>query len=221
MNVSTSKDETALTRTLLACGVVAGPLYVVLGILQMLIHPEFDPTRNDLSQMSIGPLGWIQIANFIVTGLMVVAGAAGMRRILLGQRGGTWGPLLIGIYGLGLIGAGFFSADPARGYPPGTPVDAQVISGHGLLHFASGGIGFLALIAACFVFARRFSTLKQSGWAAYSALTGVLFFAAFAGIAMGSAQNGPILVFVTLTFTAAVIIAWAWISVMAAHLMPG
>jgi hypothetical protein len=48
-----------------------------------------------------------------------------------------------------------------------------------MMHFLIGGIGFLGLIAACFVFARRFAALKQPGWAAYSIATGVIFFAAF------------------------------------------
>lgn len=31
-----------LTRDLLACGVVAGPLYILVGVIEMLIHPGFD-----------------------------------------------------------------------------------------------------------------------------------------------------------------------------------
>ena len=74
-----------------------------------------------------------------------------MKRALGGSRGGTWGPVLVAIYGLGLIGAGIFVADPALGFPPGTPADAHAISGHGLLHFVTGGIGFLASsrLASC------------------------------------------------------------------------
>ncbi len=216
----TVSSETAnLTKVLLVCGVIAGPLYIALGVIQMFIRPGFDPTRHDLSLMSNGALGWIQITNFVVTGLLVIAGAIGMRRVLRGSRGGTWGPLLIGVYGLGLIGAGIFTADPALGFPPGTPANAQTISWHGFMHFVTGGIGFLALIAACFIFARRFSVLKQRGWAIYSLITGVLFFAAFFGIATGSQQGGATQVFVTLAFTVAVVIAWAWISIMAARLL--
>jgi hypothetical membrane protein len=217
---ATSSDTAKLTKLLLLCGIIAGPIYIVVGAIQMLIRPGFDPTRHDLSLMSNGDLGWIQITNFILTGLLTIAGALGMRRALHGARGGTWGPILIGIYGLGLIGAGIFIADPALGFPPGTPADAHTISGHGLMHFISGGIGFLALIAACFVFTSRFSGLKQKGWAIYSALTGIVFFAAFFGIASGSQQGGAVLVFVTLAFTAAVVIAWTWISLMAARLLP-
>ena len=210
---------TTPNQILLACGAVAGPLYITLGVIQMLIRPGYDPTRHDLSLMSNGDLGWIQISNFVITGLLVVAGALGMRHVLRGSQSGTWGPLLVGVYGLGLIGAGIFVADPALGFPPGTPADAHEISGYGIMHFVTGGIGFLALIAACFVFARRFSVLKQRRWAVYSMITGIVFFAAFFGIATGSQLGGNVLVIVTLAFTAAVVNAWAWLSAMFLQLM--
>ncbi len=213
---ASSVTTTRLTRALLACGLVAGPLYVVVGGIQALTRPGFDLRRHDLSLLSNGPLGWIQITNLMVSGLLVVACAVGIRRTMRGSHGGTWGPLLLGVYGVGLIGAGFFIADPAYGFPPGTPADAHTISGHGLLHVASGGIGFLALIAACLVFARRFAAVGQQGWAAYSVVTGVLFFAAFVGIASGSGNSWTIL-----GFWMGVILAWAWVAAMAVRLIAG
>ena len=221
MEKGISRDATTTSpdQILLVCGAAAGPLYVTLGVIQMLIRPGYDPTRHDLSLMSNGELGWIQIANFVMTGLLVIAGTVGMRHVLRGSQGGTWGPLLVSIYGLGLIGAGIFVADPALGFPPGTPADAHEISGNGIMHFVAGGIGFLALIAACFVFARRFSKLQQRGLALFSVLTGIVFFAAFFGIATGAQLGGTVLVVVTLAFTAAVLIAWAWLSTMFLHLI--
>lgn len=206
-------------RTALACGVADGPIYIVVGVIEMLTRPGFDPTRHDLNLMSNGDWGWIHIAMLVLTGLLTIAGAVGMRLVLCGSRGGTWGPLLVGVYGLGLIGAGYFTADPALGFPPGTPADAHAVSWHGLLHFVSGGIGFLALIAACFVFARRFAAQRLRGWEVYSVATGVLFFAAFVGIAVGSQAKGPLLTFVILAFSVAVVLGWAWVSAMAARLL--
>jgi hypothetical protein len=218
---TSSQTTMKLTRALLACGVVAGPLYILVGVIEMLIRPGFDLRRHSLSLLSNGELGWIHIAMLVTTGLLTVAGAIGMRWVLRGERGGTWGPVLVGVYGLGLIGAGFFVADPAFGFPPGTPADANAVTWHGLMHFVSGGIGFLALIAACCVFARQFAARKQRGWAVYSLITGVLFFAAFFGIAAGSQQGGATLTVVNLAFSVAVVLGWAWISLMAARLMAG
>ena len=202
-------------RTLLACGAVAGPLFVIVGFGQAFTRQGFDLTRHPLSVLSNGDLGWLQIANFLVSGLLVVAGAIGMRRALRGGRGGTWGPLLIAVYGLGLVAAAIFRADPMDGFPPGTPPGPPAaISTFGLLHFVAAAIAFFSLIAACFVFARRFGALGERGWAAYSAATGLIFFAAFAGIASGGGQ--PVF---GVAFAVAVVLAWAWLSAMALRLM--
>jgi len=214
-----TSSDAKLTRVLLLCGVVAGPLYIIVGVIEMLTRPGYDPTRHDLSLMSNGDWGWIQISLLILTGLLTIAGAVGMRRVMAGSRGGTSLPLLLGIYGLGLVCAGFFVADPALGFPPGTPANAHAMSWHGLLHFICEGIGFLGLIAACFVFARRFATQRLLGWAVYSLATGVIYLAAFAGIAVGSNGAGVIAVVVILAFDAAVVIGWAWISVMSMKLL--
>jgi hypothetical protein len=207
-----------LTQTLLTAGVVAGPMYVVVGAIEAFVRPGFDPTLHDLSLLSNGEWGWVHVTMLVATGLLTMAAAIGMRRVLTQGRGRLWGPLLIGLYGLGLIGAGAFSADPALGFPPGTPADAHTVSGMGLLHFVSGGVGFVGLIAGCFVFARRFAALGQRAWSTYSLLTGIVFFAGFIGIAMGS--NGPsgLLRVVVLSFTAAVVMGWTWVTALSARL---
>jgi hypothetical membrane protein len=205
---------TKLTRALLICGLIAGPFYIVVGLIQALTRPGFDIMRHDLSLLANGDLGWIQITNLVLTGLLVGAFAVGMRQALDAGRGRTWGPILLGVYGVGLIGAGFFTADPAFGFPPGTEASAHAISWHGFLHIITAGIGFLALIAACFVLASRFASRRQRGWAAYSLATGVIFFAAFVGVATGSGQSWSVI-----GFWIGVVFAWVWIWALAMKLL--
>jgi len=208
-----SVHQTAkLTRALLVCGVVAGPLFTIVGLAQAFTRPGFDLTRHALSLLENGDLGWIQISSFLLTGLLFVACAVGMRREMAGSRGGTWGPWLIGIMGAGLIGAAFFRADPGLGFPPGTPENANTLSWHGMGHLIVGTVAFLALIAACLVFARRFVAGRQRGWATYSAVTGVLFFIALAGLSTGHLWMNSAFVFTALN-------ALVWVSVMAAKLL--
>jgi hypothetical protein len=117
----------------------------------------------------------------------------------------------LGVYAAGLVGAGLFIADPAEGFPPGPTVTP---SWHGMLHIVFGGIGFLGLITACLVLAWQFRGLRQLGWAFFSLVTGVLFLAAFAGIAIGGAASSP----GVLAFTGAVILAWTWLALVSAYL---
>jgi hypothetical membrane protein len=212
MEMVRSKDDAQLTKAFLICGIVAGPLYIILGLIQMVIRPGFDITRHSLSLLANGDLGWIQILNFLVTGMLLIAGAAGMKRALRSGVGSRWAPLMFGLYGLGLIGAGIFRADPALGFPPGTPLENNPISWHGMLHFLVGTIGFIGFAASCFILARRFRSLQQPGWAWYSLITGILFLAAFVGIASGS--KGPVSVF----FAIAVVLGLTWISVVLSRL---
>jgi hypothetical protein len=81
------------------------------------------------------------------------------------------------------------------------------------MHFVSAAVGFFSLIAACFVFARAFAGSGERGWAAYSAVTGVIFLASFAGLASGGGNEA-----LNLAFGAAVAIAWAWLSALAIRL---
>ena len=199
-------SEARTTRALLTLGALAGPLYVIVGLTQAAIRPGFDLTRHPLSLLSNGDLGWIQIANFVVTGSLVVAGAIGLKRALPSGRGRIWARRMLALYGVGLIGAGIFIADPALGFPPGTPAENNPISWHGLLHFLGGTIGFIGFIATCLIFARRFNELGQSGWSVFSLITGVLFLAAFLAIASGS--RGPVSVYLAL----AVALGFAWLS---------
>ena len=206
-----SGAKSRAVRFLLACGLAAGPVYLVLALGQMLVRDGFDMRRHAVSHLSNGEYGWVQVASFLFTGARVVAGAAGTRRLLHPGRGGTWGPILLALYGIGLIGAGVFSADPAPGFPPGA--EAVPMTREGLLHFVFGAIGFYALIAACFVFARRYAFLKRPGWATYSAATGVLFFLAFAALSSGQASAT-----VMLAFYGAVALAWVWHAALSASL---
>jgi hypothetical membrane protein len=201
------------TRALLACGVVAGPLFLAVAVLQALTRDGFDLSRHPLSLLSMGELGWIQIANFVVAGLLSVAFAVGLRRVLQPGRGGRWGPLLVGAYGVGLIMGGVFVTDAGAGFPPGAPAGApEQLSWHGVLHAIAPVLAFLSLIAACFVLARRFAGLGQRGWATYCVATGV----ALLGLLAWPDQDTVIV-----QLAVAIVLGWAWLSVLAARLLRG
>jgi len=200
--------ESRVTKSLLGYGVIAGPIYVAVSLVQALTRPGFELTRHAWSLLSTGELGWIQVVNFVATGLMVVAGAAGLRR----AGAGRWTPRLVAGYGASLVAAGVFRADPTEGFPVGTPAGANTVSWHGMLHLLSGSIGFGCLIAACVVAGRAFSRAGRPGWALYSRVAGVALLAGFAGIASGSHGAAT-----TVPFTLAVILVFSWISAYSVH----
>ncbi|MBM7785100.1 DUF998 domain-containing protein [Tenggerimyces flavus] len=205
---------TSVTRSLLGYGVVAGPLYTIVALTQAFTREGFDLSRHQVSLLSNGDLGWIQITNFVLTGLMTIAFAVGLGRALKDGRGAKWAPRLIGTYGASLIAAGIFRADPALGFPAGTPTGGPVtMSWHALGHFTAGAIGFLALVIGCIVLARRFAGEGRKAWAAYSVATGVLFLFSFIGIA---STGGAVVA--NVGFGIAVALAWTWVAAVAVHL---
>src|SRR5438477_1693465 len=172
----------SLTRILLLCGAIAGPLFLLTVLIQDYTRPAFDPRLYPLSLLSLGEWGWVQIANFALAGVLNLLYARGLWRRLHPGRAGTWGPLLIGAYGLGLIVVGVFRTDPANGFPPGA-IASNGPSWHGAIHALGGLFVFVVLAAALGVFVRLFLERKERWWAFYclaSAVLIILFF--FGGI---------------------------------------
>jgi Protein of unknown function (DUF998) len=201
--MSETRTAPRATPSALLAGLVAGPIFVAVAAAQMLAREGFDLGRHPMSMLSVGDLGWVQIANFIVGGVLAVAFAVGLRRALRGRgRATTWGPLLIGVYGVGLIAGGVFVPDPALGFPPGAPegIPAQ-LSWHAVLHAIAPPLAFLALVIACLVFARRFAGEGARGWAAYSVATAVVAFV----LAAPATSVG---------LFAGVIVGWLWVTAL-------
>jgi len=86
--------------------------------------------------------------------VLVLCVAIGLRQVLPDGNSSTWGPLLLGAFGLCPIGAGLSRPDPLPGYPPGAPITTTL---HGFPHILLSLIAFASLVAACVVLARRFA----------------------------------------------------------------
>lgn len=201
----------AVTRSLLGYGPLAGAFYLASGLAQAVTREGFDLRRHDLSLLANGPLGWIQIATLVLTGLMTVAAAIGVSRALE-DRG--WAPRLLAGYGLALVAAGIFVADPMDGFPVGTPAGPpSELSTSGLLHMAAGAIGFTCLVAAAVVLGRRFAAESRRAWAVFSRVTGLVVFAGFAGVASGSTSSLAVL-----ALWIGVVTGWVWLGAVCVHL---
>ncbi|MFJ8042484.1 DUF998 domain-containing protein [Kitasatospora sp. NPDC096147] len=200
------------TRTLLALGAAAMPVWTVVAMTQALTREGFSLLRHPFSILSNGPLGWVQITNFLLVGALTVAGAAGLRHALRGRTGGTWAPRLVRLGGLGMMAAGVFVMDPADGFPVGTPVGpSTTLSWHGYAHMAAGSITFLSFIAACFVLARLFRQSGDRTAAVLSRVAGTVLLLGN-GWAMSGRAAG------SLTLAVGVMTAMAWISLVSARL---
>ncbi|MBF6084739.1 DUF998 domain-containing protein [Nocardia cyriacigeorgica] len=186
------------TEKLLSAGVYATPAFFVVALAQAATRDGFDLSRHMISQLALGELGWIQIANFVITGLLFVAAAIGLRRTVTTGIGRVWIPRLVGVFGAGLIAAGVLVCDPVKNYPVGA---ADTMSWHGIGHGVAAMISGVALVAAEIILARRFAAQGRGAMAVASVAVGVAY------LALPYVIPG----LTSILFAVASLLAWGWI----------
>jgi hypothetical membrane protein len=212
---SASEQQSPTVRLLLLGGFIGPLLFIVVFLIAGATRPGYSAWHHVVSSLSAGPQGWIQIANFIVCGVLVTGFAIGLRLVLRSGKGAVWGPILLGVVGLGLVGAGIFVTDPVNSYPPGAPTTPTV---HGGIHVLLSLFVFAALIAACIVLARRFALDPAwRAWVPYSIATAVvvLVFFILTDVAAAQGPNSPSGLFQRIS----IIAGWVWIALLALRLL--
>ncbi|HLL80882.1 MAG TPA: DUF998 domain-containing protein [Ktedonobacteraceae bacterium] len=206
---------------LLLCGVIGPLLFIVVLLIEGATRPGYSAWQTDGSYLALSNQGWEQIANFLVSGLLCIAFAFGLRRAWRAGRGSVWGPLLIGLFGLGLVLAGVFVTDPGGGYPPGAPINGSPQTLHGWIHGINGALLFnVVLPAACFVVSRRFASEPQNrGWATYSWVTGalILVISVVSTITLPIAEKAGFSVIDGLIQRVLICMGWIWVALVALH----
>jgi hypothetical membrane protein len=173
---------------------------VVVFLIEGATRYGYDPLRQPVSALALGPLGWVQQLNFIVTGILMVAGAIGLRTALQRWGGSNSASALIALAGIGLVGAGIF------------------VMG-GALHIPFSLLFFVGMPAACIVLGSRFGAWGQRHWAWYSMLSGVASLIAFAMtfVALGSVGGLNEMAGLIQRVTAA--IGFTWLTALSLHML--
>lgn len=179
---------TTPSRRLLICGVLAGPVLLGTGLAQVFTREGFDLERHALSQLALGPSGFVQVVNFVVTGLLVVAAARGLWDVLGPGRAAAWGTRALAGFGAGMLVAGVFVADPGYGFPVGTPDGPGPISWHAAVHGAGFALAMVAWTVAMVVLARAFAV--RGDRVRTAVCVGALVAAAAVGVVPGLGSFG-------------------------------
>ncbi|WP_165959259.1 DUF998 domain-containing protein [Actinomadura sp. KC345] len=137
-----------------------------------MLRPDYDALHHFGSELANGDRGWVMITNFVLSGVLTLGFAAGLRRALPPGRGALAGPLLVALFGLGLIVAGVFAADPKPGYPPGTVSVAPTAAG--VVHDGNLIPTWISMTAAMGVIAYRLAADPgHRRWTWYTVVTAV------------------------------------------------
>ena len=174
--------RTPAIRWVALAGVVGPPLFGAVIALATLLQYDFlrglgwhpidaSPVPYP-SALALGPYGWLQVANFVLFGLLLLLFASGLHRGVGDGRGSKIGPALLAAAGVGLVLCGF-KTEPDLSTAPQTL--------HGWLHLIGFFIMAGGLLAGAFALWRRLR--KDAGWRGYgrySLVTGLLAIASFA-----------------------------------------
>lgn len=152
-------------QVLLLIGVVTTTTFFAVILVEGALRPGYNPAYHTGSELELGPRGWIQRTNFLLTGGGMAAYAVGVQQTLDSVIATT----LLGVMAVSFIVSGVFAPDPVRGYPPSAP-SAHPLGGpslHARIHDATGPLMFVAFVAACLLLASRL----EGGWRLYTLLT--------------------------------------------------
>ncbi|MEU8614867.1 DUF998 domain-containing protein [Actinoplanes sp. NPDC048791] len=199
---------------LLVAGILVGPLFTAAYLAEGIFRGRgYSQLRHPVSSLALGPQGWEQIANFVVCGLLVVLFSIGLRRTLRPGPGALALPVLVAVWGTGLIGAGVFVTDPVGGYP----TMASPVTWHGQVHDLAFSLpGFVALTLAMVTAAVAFARRRPGWFAVYSALSGVAFAVLFSFATIGFAGVDPWASTAGLWQRLCVSVGWLWLTLLAA-----
>lgn len=187
-------------------GMLGPVLFVVVSIL--LTYSQYDfmrslgwdplraPTFDWPSGLSLGPRGWLMIANFLISGGMMSSFALGLRQTLRQTRSAKTGASLLILAGLALMGLAF-PTDPTLRSTPAT--------WHGRLHDLSFALLGLTLLPAMLVLGRAFQL--DGRWKRFAAYTWLT-----AGFAL------PTFILKGFAFYVFLLAVLAWSEVIARHL---
>jgi hypothetical protein len=135
---------------------MTGPvLFVSTFVIEGRLRAGYDSFAMYVSALALGPRGWVQILNFVVFGLLLLAFARGVAAGVPDSGAQSRvGPVILTIIAFGYLFSGPFVMDPA-----GT--SRKLMSVHGTVHGILGGIVFLLMPVSCFVFLDRFGRYAE------------------------------------------------------------
>jgi hypothetical membrane protein len=186
-----------MTKLLLACGVIAGPLFVAVFLAAGATRPGYNPVTMAVSRLALGELGWLQTLNFLICGSLLIAFGVGLWRTAVDhQIRSKLGPSLIGLVGIGLIAAGVF------------PIGDR-------LHVLASMVVLVGMPVTCFAFATSLRRHGSRGWVVYSLATGILLAAGVVALIPALDGRGPVANVGGLVQRAFAGVWFAWVTLLA------
>ena len=127
---------------------VGAVVFVAVFTVYGWLYPGYSWTSMFVSELSLGPYGWVQILNFVLTGALILVFGRGLAAHFSTGPASRTGPVLVQSIGVSLIASGPFTTDPSAMFDQTTT--------HGIVHGIFGALVFTCAPLICFAFYRRF-----------------------------------------------------------------
>lgn len=159
--IDLAQGKWSISPQLCALAGVVGPiLFLLVFTIDGFLRPGYSPIYQMISDLGLGANGWIQNANFVVFGLLLITFAIGFyqgMRPVISRRWLTASTIFLVLVGAGLVNDGFFTKDV-----PG-------------IHVLGFLVVFCSLITAFFIIGRQlWKNPAWRGYSWYSMITGIV-----------------------------------------------
>jgi hypothetical membrane protein len=133
-------------RLLAVIGAIGSACFLTSTVVANILQPTFDPGESFVSDLALGPVGYLMTTSFWLHGVAIFALAIGLNRGVTRTPSHRIAVSLLAVGAVGVVLLGFFPTDP--GLHPHT------VSGR--LHIAIAGTAFTSLSIAFLLFVKAF-----------------------------------------------------------------
>ncbi len=126
-------------KLLVACGFAAPIVFVGTFLIEGATRAGYDAWAEFVSLLSLGSDGWMQVANFIASGWLLLGFSVAVFQAVRIGAAPKPAPIVFSTMGLGLVGAGAFPTDA---------IDTSLTL-HSELHYVATAIVAGSMAAAC------------------------------------------------------------------------
>src|SRR5687768_8737039 len=111
-------------------GMIGPVVFVSVFTVYGWVYPGYSWTGMFVSELALGPYGWIQVLNFVVTGTLVLVFGRGLAAYFSTGAASRAGPVLVQGIGVSLVASGPFTTDSSAMF--------NQTSTHGVVHGVFG-----------------------------------------------------------------------------------
>lgn len=143
-----SSSRSAWACRMLDTSVIGVAVFLFLCVALQTLPPHYSFVRQAISDLAVGPYGWIMAVAFLIGGVAVTVFVVGAFIATAPRERPTVGLVLLAVWGLASLAIAFFPTDivDAGGYPGTAAAFARSTTRHGVAHLSIAAVAFPSMV---------------------------------------------------------------------------